>query len=60
MLKLYLWWFTSYGKGQKFLEMQVKSHGQGHKVIDLSVIWKGYISWVYMPSLKSLSLSLQK
>ena len=30
----------------KFLEMLVKCHGQGHKVIDLGVIWKGFISWL--------------
>ena len=42
----------------KFLEMQVK--GQGHKVIDLGVNWKGLISWVYIPNMKSLSLTVKK
>ena len=46
----------------KFLEMKVKGYDQGHKVIDLGVIWKDFISWVYMPntSMKSLSLTVQK
>ena len=30
------------------------------KVIDLGVIWKGFISWVCMPNMKSLSLTVQK
>ena len=34
--------------------------GQGHKVIHLGVIWKGFISWGYMPNMKSLSLTVQK
>ena len=31
------------------------SHGQGHKVIDVDVIWKGFISWVCMSNMKFLS-----
>ena len=31
---------------------------QGHKFIDISVIWKGFISWVCMPDLYALSLNL--
>ena len=31
-----------------------KGHGQGHKVIDLGDILKGFISWVWMPNMKSL------
>ena len=31
-----------------------KGHGQGHKVIDLGDIWKGFISWVWMPNMKYL------
>ena len=31
-----------------------KGHGQGHKVIGLGDIWKGFISWVWMPNMKSL------
>ena len=34
--------------------------GQGHKVIDLGVTWKGFISWVCMPHMKSLSLTVWK
>ena len=37
-----------------------KGQSQGHKVIDLDVIWKGIISGVCMPNLKSLSLAFQK
>ena len=33
---------------------------QGHKVIDLGVIWKDIISGVCMPNMKSLSLMVQK
>ena len=29
-------------------------------VIDLGVIWKDFISWVCMPNMKSLSLTVQK
>ena len=35
------------------------SQNQGHKVIDLGVIWKGVISGVCMPNIKSLSLTVQ-
>ena len=34
-----------------------KSQSQGHKVIDLGVIWKGIISWVCKPNKKFLSLT---
>ena len=37
-----------------------KGHGQGHKVVDLGVIWKGFISWVCMQIMKSLSFTVQK
>ena len=30
-----------------------KGHSQGHKVINLDVIWKGIISGVSMPNMKS-------
>ena len=33
---------------------------QGHQVIDLGVIWKGIISWVYLSSTKFSSLTVQK
>ena len=32
---------------------------QGHKVIDLGVIWQGIISGVCMPNMKSLYLTVQ-
>ena len=37
-----------------------QGQSQGHKVIDLGVIWKGVISRVCMPNMKSLSLMVQK
>ena len=38
------------------------AQSQGHKVIDndLGVIWKGIISRVCMPNMKSLPLKVQK
>ena len=38
------------------------AQSQGHKIIDLGVIWKGIISVseVCMPHIKSLSLMVQK
>ena len=32
----------------KGANLKYKGHGQGHKVIELDFIWKGFISWVYM------------
>ena len=32
--------------------------GHGHKAIDPDVIWKCFISLVYMPNMKSLSLTV--
>ena len=40
----------------KFLEIYVK--GQSHKGIGFGVILKGFISWVYMPNMTSLSLKV--
>ena len=37
-----------------------ESQSQGHKVIDLDVIYKGIISGVCMPNIKYLSLMVQK
>ena len=37
-----------------------KGQSQGNKVVDLSVIWKGIISGVCMPDMKSISLTVQK
>ena len=42
----------------KFLEIYIKI--QGDKVNDVGVIWKGFIWWVCMPNMKSLSLIDQK
>ena len=41
----------------KVLEMYLKGRGQGQNVIDIGVIWKGLISWAYMPNMKYLSLT---
>ena len=41
-------------KSKKLVQLQGQS--QGHKVIDLGVIWKGVISGVCMPNMKSLSV----
>ena len=38
----------------------LQGQSQGHKVIDLGVIWKRVISEVCMPNMKSLSLTVQK
>ena len=43
----------------QILEMWVKGPGQGHKVTNPRVIWKGLISWVYMPNMKSHLLRLK-
>ena len=37
----------------------MKGQSEDHKVIGLDVIWKGIISWVCMPNMKSLSLMVQ-
>ena len=37
-----------------------KGQSQGHKVIDLGVIWKGITGGVCMPNMKSLPLTVQK
>ena len=37
-----------------------KGQSEGHKVIDLGVIWKGILSGVCMPNMKSLSLTVRK
>ena len=37
-----------------------KGQSQGHKVIDVGVIWKGIIIGVCMPNMKSLPLTVQK
>ena len=36
---------------------KLQGKSQGHKVIDLGVIWKSVISGVYMPNMKSISYS---
>ena len=37
-----------------------KGQSQGHKFIDFGIIWKGILSWVCMPNMKSLSPTLQQ
>ena len=56
-------WNTEYAPGgNKVQKSYFKSKGQsqGHKVIDLGVIWKGIISGVCMPNMKFLPLMVQK
>ena len=36
---------------------QLQDQNQGHKVIDLDVIWKGVISWLYMHALYEVSIA---
>ena len=38
----------------KLTFFQYKGHSQGHKVVDLGVIWKAFISWACMPNMKAL------
>ena len=38
---------------------QCKGQSQGHKVINLGVIWKGIINRVCMPNMKSLTLQFK-
>ena len=37
--------------------IQLQDQNQGHKVIDLDVIWMGVISWVYMHALYEVSIA---
>ena len=56
-------WNTDYAPGGNKVQkryFQIKGQSQGHKVIDLGVIWKGIISGVFMPNMKFLSLTIQK
>ena len=56
-------WNTDYAPGSNKVQksfFERKGQSQGHKVIDLGVIWKGIISWVCMPNMKSLPLTVQK
>ena len=39
---------------------QFQGQSQGYKDIDLGVIWKGIISGVCMPNMKSIPLTVQK
>ena len=39
---------------------KLQGQSQGHKVIDLGVIWKVVNSGVRMPNMKSLFLTVQK
>ena len=56
-------WNTDYAPGGNKVQksyFERKGQSQGHKVIDPGVIWKGIISRVYMPNMKSLPLTVQK
>ena len=44
----------------KIAIFRTHGHGQGHRVIDLGVIGKGFIRRVCIPSKKYLSLLVQK
>ena len=57
---LEIWKRTSNGSNviAKVKGLRNVGHGQDHKVIDLSFIWKGFGSGVYMPNMKSLSLTI--
>ena len=43
----------------KFLDMYVKVHSQGRKVVDHGVISNALIRWVYMPDMNTLSRTVQ-
>ena len=44
----------------KIAIFRTQCHGQGHRVIDLGVTGKGFISRVCIPNMKYLSLLVQK
>ena len=46
------------GNNDQIGHFKYKGPSQGHKVIDSGVIWKGFISWEYMPNMKSISLTV--
>ena len=56
-------WNTGYAPSDNKVKKsyyKLQGRSQGHKVIDLGVIWKGVFSGVCMPSMKSLSLTVKK
>ena len=58
--KMYFWNTNSPGNNKVQIGyFKYKGHDLGHKVIDLGVTWKGFISWVCIPYLQSLSLMVQ-
>ena len=56
--KMCLW--NTMPQPQQSLKKAIFSIKVKVKVIDLSVIWKGIISEVFMPNIKTLSLTDQK
>ena len=62
IIKRVCWWNTNALGGDKVQNWiyQYKGHDQGNKVINLGVIWKGFISWVCIPNMKSVSLRVQQ
>ena len=61
-IKVCLWNndYTPGGNNVQISYFKGKGQSQGHKVIDLGVIWKVIISGVFMPNMKSLLLTVQK
>ena len=57
-----LWNTTVCPRWQESLKsyFSLQGQSQGHKVIEVGVIWKGVISGVCMQNMKSLSLKVQK
>ena len=56
-------WNTDYAPGGNKVQKSYfkrKGQSQGHKVIELGFNWKGIISGVCMPNMKSLSFRVQK
>ena len=49
-------WMLPAATKSKICYFKYKGLCQGHTVIDLGVIWKGFIRWVCIPNMKSLYL----
>ena len=61
MNKMWLWNTNAHGDNIVHIGyVKYRGHSQGHKVIYPGVIWKGFISWVSMPHMKFLYLTVQK
>ena len=53
-------WNTNAPASNKVKISYLQYQYHGHNVNDICVIWKGFISWVYMPSIKTPSLAVRK